>query len=1086
MNVLKKLIKNFIILFSLFLFLFTIDGKIVEGASHPYDVPSSVQNNWNQKYGDKSYNSVSERRLMYDVYFNKYFDGGYRIVNRNFNDKGSQPYLNFRGWAILAGYTHHNSNNNETYIVAQEIGNNSNVKIYSTLKLNLSATQDLAYNRRADGTLWNPCPSDAKNRYSDDCNMYYESVGFDAYLPLQELFPDISQSKSYRLWLVKKVENNIVYTPLIVPFNFSNLSYQGGEISLSSGTNTNKLTMMTDLVLRRRYKGQPAASVIEELGSDRYFKRGQTYTMVNSDESGTAVWYGVRSPHDNNQTRYAQSGYWGFGGDQAVLKFIPDNKPPEHIYHALTGNQYTNGNDYWAQPNTEVTITLRQYDKESGNKHQYLRLYGSGVDVRSRHDFANSATHNQALENFRSSHVSINSARRTENTQYGRVEWKATPKTHGHNYDIQYFYRDNANNTLGYESTGMRLRVDGVAPTLNDFSISGYKYHDGSVYWIRPNDKLDVILRQHDGHSGNKFQYLRINGNGEQIRARHDFNNSSTTNLNQVSTFPTSTNNVAITATKRTENTAYGKVNWTITGKTHGNKYKIWWHFRDNVNNDRGYDTGEDSLAEFGVDGEAPLLDNISISGEKHKSGVIYWVKPDDKLTVSLRQHDGHSGNKFQYLKITGNGEDVRASHDFNNSSTTNLNQVSTFPTSTNNITITAAKRTENSAYGKVDWTITPRKHGLVYNLWWHFRDNVNNDRGYDTGIGSFAKIGADGVGPTIQFRNQDDTKDFKNREWSADDIVVRLKFSDEHSGYKRSRYAWSKSSSMPSENQWSNWTTSSNYLTSAQTKKGEWYLHVQAEDHVGNRTTTKSYYYKLNHPPEADMEYKVQPPNPQKDKIYEGDELKVCVTVRDEDDDLLNVKFYYIYKNEKVYFGEESGVKSGSTVCKNFTIGENDTGRYDIGSEVSDGIFEVNPKTWINALKLFIVGRVNHTPEWEKIHLELGHTLDKFYSGEKFLLEADVADYPIDDIKAIFRAYQADGKPIRRTAPLYFVTNVLYDGELFDEKWLHYPTNIRKGPAYFDFEVTYSNGVKKETIVPIEIIIEGNVFDVYKFHRRY
>ena len=942
MNPNWKKIKKLIFIFLLAGFIVSVFPLFPEkamGASYsPHSVPSDVRNNWNKTLGGKQFKQRTGRKLVYDVYSKKFTSGGYQIVNKNFGN-GSQPYLNFQGWAVLQGRKRHTSSNHDTYIVAQKVGDSSNVKIYKTDHINLSATEELEYNNQGSG-VWNECPANAVNKDNQlDCNMRYDNVGFNAFLPLNELFPNYAESASWRLYIVKVVDGHIVYTPLILPFSFDNRSYGWGEISLSSGVNANNLTMVGTNVIRRTYPRQVTSGFIYG-----YFTTGKTYTRIDSDETGTGVWYGVRSPHDNNAKRWAVTAYWNFGGDQAILKYNPENEPPKHISHSLTGNQYTKGNDYWVKPNTQVTIALRQYDKESGNKHQYLRLYGNGVDVRNRHDFAESASHNASLENFRSSHVSIDSARRTENTQYGRVEWKATPKTHGHNYDIQYFYRDNANNTLGYESTGMRLRVDGVAPTLNDFSISGYKYHDGSVYWIRPNDKLDVILRQHDGHSGNKFQYLRINGNGEQIRARHDFNNSSTTNLNQVSTFPTSTNN----------------------------------------------------------------------------------------------------------------------------------------------ITITAAKRTENSAYGKVDWTITPRKHGLVYNLWWHFRDNVNNDRGYDTGIGSFAKIGADGVGPTIQFRNQDDTKDFKNREWSADDIVVRLKFSDEHSGYKRSRYAWSKSSSMPSENQWSNWTTSSNYLTSAQTKKGEWYLHVQAEDHVGNRTTTKSYYYKLNHPPEADMEYKVQPPNPQKDKIYEGDELKVCVTVRDEDDDLLNVKFYYIYKNEKVYFGEESGVKSGSTVCKNFTIGENDTGRYDIGSEVSDGIFEVNPKTWINALKLFIVGRVNHTPEWEKIHLELGHTLDKFYSGEKFLLEADVADYPIDDIKAIFRAYQADGKPIRRTAPLYFVTNVLYDGELFDEKWLHYPTNIRKGPAYFDFEVTYSNGVKKETIVPIEIIIEGNVFDVYKFHRRY
>ena len=452
-------------------------------------------------------------------------------------------------------------------------------------------------------------------------------------------------------------------------------------------------------------------------------------------------------------------------------------------------------------------------------------------------------------------------------------------------------------------------------------------------------------------------------------------------------------------------------------------------------------------------------------------------MRPNDKPDVVIRAFDEYSHLNKINVRLFDSSDDARARFFFSD------NRFDYYQPNSVIKILSGGKTFDNGATKEVTYNVQPTQHAKYYNVYYWLTDNAGNDTNW---IDSDKILAADGVGPVVQFRNKEDTNDFKNREWSADDIVVRLKFSDAHSGYKRSRYAWTTSSSTPNENQWSSWTTNSNYLTSAQTKKGEWFLHVQAEDNVGNVTTTKTYYYKLNHPPEADMEYNVLPPNPQKDKIFEGDEIKVCVTVRDEDDDPLNVKFYYIYKNKKVYFGEKTGVKIGTTVCENFTIGENDTGRYDIGTEVSDSIFTVNPETWINAHKLFIIGHVNHTPEWEKKHLELGHTLDKFYSGEKFLLEADVADYPIDEIYAIFRAYQADGKPIHRVVPLSYVTNILYDGELFDEKWLHYPTNIRKGPAYFDFEVLYANGVKKKSLVPIEIIVEGSVFDVYKFHRKY
>src|SRR5690606_37248386 len=117
----------------------------------------------------------------YDKYKENGFPGGYRIVNRNFGN-GNQPYLNFRGWAVNFGYKRHTSTNHDTYIVAQKVGSTT-TKIYKTNKLNLSATEDLEYNNQGPG-VWNECPADATNKDNQlDCNMRYDYVGFDAYLP---------------------------------------------------------------------------------------------------------------------------------------------------------------------------------------------------------------------------------------------------------------------------------------------------------------------------------------------------------------------------------------------------------------------------------------------------------------------------------------------------------------------------------------------------------------------------------------------------------------------------------------------------------------------------------------------------------------------------------------------------------------------------------------------------------------------------------------------------------------------------------------------------------------------------------------
>ena len=750
---------------------------------------------------------------------------------------------------------------------------------------------------------------------------------------------------------------------------------------------------------------------------------------------------------------------------------LPDNLPPEHISHSMTYT-YRNGNDYWVQPNTNVTITLRQRDPESGNKYQYLRLLGNGQDVRARHDFSGSSSNMNSVGSYPTStnHLSINSASRTENTQYGTVQWKVTPKTHGHAYSVLYHYVDNANNAYGYDTgagnTGMKLRVDGVSPSLNQYTFSGARYVNGSTYWVRSGDSLDITIRQYDGDSGNKYQYLRaLDPDGNIVsRSRHDFAGSKSSNNKQITN-----SNFDIVSANRTENTAYGKIEWTVKPKTHNSSYTVQTYLQDNVNNYRDYTT----LGTVKVDDIAPVLNSFQLTGAQYIDGNNYWVQPNRTVKVKIRQYDDASGNKHQYLRLLENGEIVvRSRHDFGSSPDTNIKQVEN-----TNVSIDSAYRSENSAYGTVEWSIRPISHGHNYEVQRYFIDYVSNSRDYVTD----GYLRVDGVGPNIYFRNQSDTSDFTGRDWADEDIVVRLKFSDAHSGYKRSRYAWSLSPNTPSESEWSNWTTSSNYLVS-QAMKGEWYLHVQAEDFVGNRTTTKSSVYKLNHPPEVILQYEVLPPNPGNGEIFEGDTIKVCVQVHDEDGDLLTVKSYYEKDGKKNYLIEEGGVASGTKLCNTFVA---DTpGQYNIGASANDGIFQSSASTWINVKSLILKGFVLHTDEWNLFHQQMGHAFNMFYSGEKFMLAANVSPYPIVYVKSTLVANQADGKPINDSVELYKHSNVLYRGELYHEKYTKYPTNIKKGPANFVFEVKYQNGKVKNDTVPIIII--DDVYKPFKFHRKY
>lgn len=914
-----------------------IGGIILQfGTAHaafsPYNVEQTVKNNWNKTYGYKNNNMRSGTNIVYDVYSKKYTTGGYKIVTKDFG-KGSQKYINFQGWAINFGYKRHTTTNHDTYIVAQKVGEDT-VKIYKTEHINISATEDVEYNNQGTG-VYNECPSDATKKDNQlDCNMRYDSVGFNAYLPIEELFPDIDKAASWRLYLVKRVDNHIVYTPLVVPFEFDNLSHNGGEISLSSGVNANKLEMIGTNVLRREYPRQNANEITG------YFSRGTVYTKKDQEENQTAVWYGVNY---NGTTRWASTAYWLFAGDQAILSFKPDDKPPVHISHNMTYT-YKNGNDYWVQPNTDVKITLRQQDPESGNYAQNIRLYGSSVDARAQHQFILSdANHNNHWQT--NNNLVISAAKRLENTSYGKVEWTVKPYTHGHSYDIQYYYEDKAGNSIGYNSTSMKLRVDGVAPTHHSNTVENAQYVNGNDYWVRPNQSVYISFRQHDPDSGNKEQNIRLSGSGTEVRSNHSFQNSSTTHNN-------------------------------------------------------------------------------------------HWIKSD-------------------------------------------------------HVVIDAALRQESSQYGKIRWTVTPKTHGHSYDIQYYFKDNVNNETGY---VDTNKNLRVDGVGPVIQFRNKEDTADSLNRDWANKVVEVRLKFSDEHSGYKRSRYAWSTSTSTPSESEWSSWLSLNNYIVSIG-KQGEFYLHVQAEDNVGNVTTTYSGVYKINNPPTVTLEYEALDPNPGEGVIYEGDTVQICAKVTDKDGDRLNVEIYRnIFVNGrtiKTTLLNQKNVASDSTLCVNLVT--TDITVNIIAVNVSDGKQTANTSTNFYVTPLTIEGVVYHEPDMEALHRQLGHNLRKFYSGERFLLDANITNYPAQYVKATFSATLINGTRLFPQTNLNKISNILYTGSHFDRRYEDPSTYIKEGPATFTFEVKYKNGVIKYYTVPIEIIHpnkddedEKNLLDGWIFHRKY
>src|SRR5690554_4095587 len=108
----RKIMSKITISMLIILMLYPIFLNETVSAYSPFDVENSVKNNWDNIYGFKNNNMRSGRNIVYDVYSEKYIDGGYRVVNQNFGN-GSQPYIHFSGWAVNFGYKRHTTSNHD-------------------------------------------------------------------------------------------------------------------------------------------------------------------------------------------------------------------------------------------------------------------------------------------------------------------------------------------------------------------------------------------------------------------------------------------------------------------------------------------------------------------------------------------------------------------------------------------------------------------------------------------------------------------------------------------------------------------------------------------------------------------------------------------------------------------------------------------------------------------------------------------------------------------------------------------------------------------------------------------------------------
>uniref|UniRef100_UPI001FFE02FB PKD domain-containing protein n=1 Tax=Alkalihalobacillus sp. BA299 TaxID=2815938 RepID=UPI001FFE02FB len=629
-----------------------------------------------------------------------------------------------------------------------------------------------------------------------------------------------------------------------------------------------------------------------------------------------------------------------------------------------------------------------------------------------------------------------------------------TLSTEGQNR-IHIQSEDKAGN-IGNDYSGYYY-IDKTDPNNYSHGITGHTYKNGDNYWVKPNQSLDVRLRAYDYSSRVYLSYIRLYGSSD-ARSQHNWNSSDSTHLNNYLTSSDIIVN-SVSRTYKSSDNRYKEVTFNVTPKTHGQYYNVYSLYRDNAtnwsDNYSWYSTG----MTIRTDAVAPTHVSNGVYGARFVNGGDYWIRPNDNVDIRVRQNDPHSGNKFQNLRFTGSDVDARSQHLFSNSSTHNNHWMTS-----SHVSINSAHREENTNYGRVLWNVTAKTHGHTYDIQYYFRDNVNNSRGY---LNTGKRLRIDGVAPSVVYRNKEDTSNFTSRDWSDDDIEVRLKYSDSHSGYKRSRYVWTLSPSTPSESEWSAWTTDSNYVVT-KTTKGKWYLHTQMQDNVGNTRTVVNGEYRLNHYPVAGFEF-------DSGTYYIGDAISVTSLSYDPDGDPITHD-YEITKpdNTKVTF-----------TTPNFTYVPDIPGNYKFTLTVTDNTgFSDTVSATIYVNDLTLTGKVLHTPEWESKHDALGHDPLEFYSGEKFILEADVTDYPIDYVTVDFEGTQDNGNLYTRTITLSYASPTLYSGELFDSQFTETGTTLKNGTVKFTFTVRYENGIVKTDVVYPTII--GSVWDYFKIHRRY
>src|SRR5690606_19172843 len=227
---------------------------------------------------------------------------------------------------------------------------------------------------------------------------------------------------------------------------------------------------------------------------------------------------------------------------------------------------------------------------------------------------------------------------------------------------------------------------------------------------------------------------------------------------------------------------------------------------------------------------------------------------------------------------------------------------------------------------------------------------------------------------------------------------------------------------------------------------------------------------YKINQPPVAKFSYST--PN------YEGDAITLTNLSTDPEGHSMTA----------LWTVTEPNGQTKTYTSWDLTIPKAQGWDYQVTLKVTDQVGASDEtSSVITVIPLILEGTVSHTEYWQTIHDYYEHDADQYYSGEVFVLEALVTNYPIKKVEVDLVGTIKTGKNVTINQELDYTSETTgiktYNGRMYQEFMSMPETMFENGSTvYFRFKAEYENGIVKEDIVQVKIV--DNIYEPFELHR--